>query len=130
MNIAVIGARDPSFALGWDVANFVAQLPEGVTIVSGGAFGIDAIAETVWRWELQGSFRRICPEYAKYPYKIAPLKRNEAIAQACDELHAWPSPHSRGTWHCAKYAASIGKPVFIHQEDGTFHPFPLNSRTL
>lgn len=118
MNVAIVGARDPSETSIWLVANFVATLPLGTLVVSGGAHGIDKIAELLWRYDWEQPFVRYCPDYLKYSHKVAPLMRNELIANACDELHAWPSETSRGTWHVAKFAAKLGKPSFIHEENG------------
>lgn len=47
------------------------------------------------------------------------LERNKAIARASDIVIALPTPDSKGTWHCAKFAKSIGKSVYVIRPDGT-----------
>ncbi len=119
MRVAIIGTRNPSPALEWSVVAFVYNLPADTLVVSGGAHGVDRVAELVWRYDLGRDFIRYCPDYQRYPHKTAPLERNKLIAADCEELHAWPNKDSRGTWHCANFAKGLGVPVFIHAEDGT-----------
>ncbi len=54
------------------------------------------------------------PDYDKYGPVRAPLARNLLIVDYCDELHAWPAPWSRGTWHSVNEARKAEKPTHIH----------------
>ena len=87
-------------------------VPEGVTlIITGGAVGIDAIAE-------QYADRRkisklvLRPRYDLYG-RGAPLKRNEEMVEICDmALVIWDGK-SRGAGYTIKYAKRMGKMVKV-----------------
>ena len=68
------------------------------TVVSGGAFGIDSIAEEFARKE-RLSRTIITPDYDAFRgrEKLAPLSRNGLIVAACDLMHAWPKRSRGGT---------------------------------
>lgn len=79
------------------------------SIISGGASGVDTIAE---EWALRYGFSaQICrPKKQERQFL---LKRNLQIAAACTHLLAIPSKGSRGTWHTAKHTSKLGKPVSV-----------------
>lgn len=140
MMLAVVGSRD-----GADldhVCAFVAALPAGTRLVSGGAKGVDQAAEQTWL--AQGgrvlSFRptRLDPEnygiqvwelggdnpktyiYNAYPtavdYRGACFLRNILIAETCDRLVAfYKRGKSRGTMFTQGWAHDMGRPVFEYQ---------------
>ncbi len=109
MKLAIIGSRSIT---NFDLAPFI---PEGTTaIVSGGARGVDSIAEAyAKRNKLE--FIVFKPEYDKYPGKIAPLKRNDQIVEACDMLIAIWDGESKGTMYTVNKAKMLGKPVKVIQ---------------
>lgn len=84
---------------------------EDVVIVSGGARGIDKMAERYAR-EKGYKLEVFYPNYDLYGRK-APLIRNEKIAERCDLLIAFPDDKSRGTWHCVRKATEFGKVVVV-----------------
>lgn len=127
MKIAIVGCRPPKLAestpanmalfqrLYNDAHQFAMSLPNGTTIVSGGAKGIDhAGASAVPKRWMHLHLIEHHPDYNTYGSKDAPLERNHLIVRDCDELHAWPAPWSRGTWHVINAAKKAGKRVVIH----------------
>ena len=80
-------------------------------IITGGAGGIDALAEEI------ADKRRISklilrPKYDLYG-RSAPLKRNEMMVEICDlALIIWDG-HSKGTEYTIKYAEKIGKKIIL-----------------
>ncbi len=87
-------------------------IPEGTDhIISGGADGIDSIAEEYAdRHRLSKTILR--PRYDLYK-KAAPLKRNdEMVAMADCILIVWDGS-SKGTMHTIKYAESMGKDIKV-----------------
>lgn len=72
-----------------------------VLLISGGAKGIDTEAERVAE-EMGIDILVIRPDYKSHPPKIAPLERNEVIAELSDILIAIPAPESRGTRYTIK----------------------------
>jgi len=107
--LVVTGSRD------WTdracVEEALRRLPVG-RLAHGGARGLDAIAAemaTELGWEV-----------VAYPAdwsrgKRAGSERNVRMvdAERPDIVLAFPLPQSRGTWHCARYAHSLGVPVFV-----------------
>jgi len=69
-----------------------------VILISGGAKGIDTVAEEVAE-KMEIDILVIRPDYRNYPPKIAPLKRNKVIAELSDVLIAIPALDSKGTYH-------------------------------
>ena len=80
-------------------------------IVSGGAGGIDMLAE---RYAKENSllFKRFEPEYYKYG-KSAPLMRNMQIIEYANYMLAFWDGKSRGTAQVIKICCEIDKPVEI-----------------
>ena len=92
------------------------HIPDGIDlIISGGAGGIDEIAEK-YADEHRISKLILRPNYKLYR-KAAPLKRNELMVSICDEvLLVWDGA-SRGTAYTAKVAQKMGKIVKIVRVD-------------
>lgn len=86
----------------------------GVELVSGGADGVDTIAHVEWRMFALGGAWIFKPDYATHG-KSAPLVRNQKIVDMATEIHAWPAPWSRGTWHTVRLAREAGKPCTVHE---------------
>lgn len=106
MKVAVVGSRDIT---NLDLAAF---LPDGITvIVSGGARGIDTLAE---RYAKRRGIKTLIfrPDYETHG-KSAPLIRNREIVDAADCVYAFWDGKSRGTMHAVNYAKKTGKPVEI-----------------
>ena len=81
------------------------------TIISGGASGIDSLAEKYA--DLHRISKYILrPRYNLYG-RAAPLKRNEQMVDMADAVLVIWDGHSRGTQYTIKYAESVGKPINI-----------------
>ncbi|MBP3308016.1 MAG: hypothetical protein J6L90_01100 [Clostridia bacterium] len=80
-------------------------------IISGGASGIDTLAELYAdRRKLSKLILR--PKYNRYG-RLAPLKRNEQMVELCDvALIIWDG-YSRGTKYTLDYAKKAGKRVIL-----------------
>jgi len=105
MRVAIVGSRDLSV----DIEKYI---PENTTeIVSGGARGIDTLAE---RWADQHNIPKVIlkPDYDKYG-RSAPIRRNETIVSAADLVVAVWDGKSRGTKFTIDYAKKCGIPVEI-----------------
>ena len=110
MKLAIIGSRS---LIQFDLSEYV---PDGVTeIVSGGARGIDKIAR---EYALKNGIKlsEFIPDYKHYG-RVAPLKRNEEIANYADEVLAFWDGKSRGTEFTINLFKKLGKNsrVFIIQ---------------
>lgn len=99
--------------------------PYSVTIVHGGAAGLDKMAAEEARlreWQVE----EVRPDYDKYPPKVAPTMRNQAMVDLgawaclaflmpCDKLACRRSkrPHwTHGTSDCMTRAKKAGIPVW------------------
>ena len=83
--------------------------PEATFIVTGGANGVDNLAE---RYADKKRLSKLIlrPEYSVYG-KGAPLKRNEKMVDICDiALIVWDGV-SKGTKHTIDYAQKAGKNI-------------------
>ena len=88
------------------------HIPKGTdTIISGGASGIDSLAEKYA--DLHRISKYILrPRYDLYG-RAAPLKRNEQMVDMADAVLVIFDGHSRGTQYTIKYAESVGKPITV-----------------
>jgi predicted Rossmann fold nucleotide-binding protein DprA/Smf involved in DNA uptake len=117
MRLAVVGSRTIV-----DFALVVAAIEEsGFTdislIVSGGAKGVDSLAEQYAK--AKGIECRIFkPDWDKYG-KRAGFVRNALIVNEADALVAVWDGKSKGTMHSVALANERGIPVFIAQQLGT-----------
>ena len=115
MRIAIVGSRD------WQdkqaVIDYVNALPDGDTVISGGARGVDTFAE-------EAVYRHGGLEFEKYPAlwdwlgKSAGYIRNQDIVNAASKIVAFHDGKSSGTAHTIKLARKAGKPVEVHYPDG------------
>lgn len=118
MRVAFVGSRDyPRLDL---VRNAVRGLPEGSTVVSGGARGVDSVAAEAA--EVYGHSTMIFPaawrtKNGKFD-KGAGYKRNKDIVRAADKIVAFYDGQSKGTAHTIKLALAAKKPLVIIGPDG------------
>jgi|AGTN01.2.fsa_nt_gi Protein of unknown function (DUF2493). len=106
MRIAIIG----SGSLTCDIGKYIPA--ETTEIVSGGARGVDRLAER-WADERRIPKLIIKPDYARYG-KAAPLWRNFLIVDLADSVVAVWDGQSLGTMATIRYARKTGKPVQVH----------------
>lgn len=107
MKVAVVGSRN--------ITNISIKdyLPASISlIISGGAKGIDALAEN---YADSQQIKKLIfhPEYKKYG-KSAPLVRNRLIVENADLIIALWDGKSRGTKHTIDYAVALGKKVSVY----------------
>ena len=105
MRVAIVGSRN----LMVDIAKYI---PANTTeIVSGGARGVDTLAE---RWADQNNIPKVIfkPDYKRHG-RASPIKRNVLIVEAADLVVAIWDGESRGTKFTIDYAKQVGKPVQI-----------------
>lgn len=108
MKIAVVGSRSIKNA---DISQYIPK--EATEIITGGAVGIDKLAEREAR--LRGIPLTVFkPDYETHG-KSAPIVRNKLIAKECDMLIAFWDGSSRGTVFTWRYADKLGKPVKIYK---------------
>ena len=106
IKLLVVGSRNiKSFDLDGHIP------PDTELIISGGANGIDSIAEK-YADEHKISKLIIRPRYEIYG-KAAPIKRNEAMVDLSDAVLVIWDGRSRGTRHTADYAKKKSKPITI-----------------
>lgn len=106
MKLMVAGSRSIS---DFDLAPYI---PEEVTlIISGGARGIDRLAEEYA--DAHGLSKLILrPQYNRYG-KAAPLRRNVQALEAADRVLVIWDGASRGTAYTIKQAEARGKPIAV-----------------
>ena len=106
MKVTIVGSRGVHV----NVADYV---PEGTTeIITGGARGIDTLAEQYAR--LEGIPLRIFYPDTKALGKMAYFVRNDQIVDASDVVVAIWDGKSRGTQYTIRRAMKLDKPVKIH----------------
>ena len=106
MKLLVVGSRSIS---DFDLSPYI---PDSVsTIISGGANGVDALAEEYAdRHRLSKYIIR--PRYDLYG-RAAPLKRNEEMINMADGVLVIWDGKSKGTQYTMKYAQKTNKPVTV-----------------
>ena len=94
----------------WTYQNYIPN--ETTEIISGGAKGIDTLAE---KYADENNIPKLIikPEYAKYG-KSAPLRRNKTIVENSDILVAIWDGSSNGTKFAIDYAKKIGKTLELY----------------
>jgi predicted Rossmann fold nucleotide-binding protein DprA/Smf involved in DNA uptake len=109
MKVAIVGSRDyPSL---WEVWLYVASLPAGTVVVSGGARGVDTQAE--YAAKECGMGVEIYPaEWGKYG-RSAGMMRNQTIVDAADRVVAFWDGKSSGTASTIALARRARKDVEI-----------------
>ncbi len=87
--------------------------PDTDTVISGGARGIDALAEQYADLHHLSKYI-IRPHYTLYG-RAAPLKRNEQMVNMADAVLVIWDGHSKGAQYTIKYAKKAGKPLSVVQ---------------
>lgn len=87
--------------------------PDTDTVISGGARGIDALAEQYADLHHLSKYI-IRPHYMLYG-RAAPLKRNEQMVNMADAVLVIWDGHSKGAQYTIKYAKKAGKPLSVVQ---------------
>jgi hypothetical protein len=112
MKIAIVGSRNyPDLDA---VRAFVRNLPPGTTIVSGGARGVDKVAELAAVRRPDLCTKIILADWDAYG-KSAGYRRNVEIVNAADEVVAFWDGTSRGTAHTISIARNANKLVRIYR---------------
>ena len=107
MKVAIIGSRNLTNV---EISKYIPENTAG--IISGGARGIDTLAEA---WADKNGISKIIikPEYEKFK-RGAPLKRNEKIVELADVIIALWDGKSRGTKFTIDYAKKLKKEVKVY----------------
>ena len=107
--IAIVGSRDyPNLAA---VADFVRRLPKDTCVVSGGARGVDKVAEEHAR--ACGLQVKVFPAKWAVEGRAAGFNRNIEIVKASDIVMAFWDGKSKGTAHTIRLAKQLGKELYI-----------------
>lgn len=82
-------------------------------IVSGGANGVDTLAE---KWARQHGIEVLIykPQYEVYGGKYAPIQRDKDLVAASDIVIAFWDGKSKGTKFTIDYARELGVPTVVH----------------
>lgn len=106
MNLLIAGSRSIK---NFDIEKHIP--PETTLIMTGGADGIDRLAES-YADKKRLSKLVLRPQYQLYG-RGAPLKRNEKLVELCDvALIIWDGV-SKGTKYTIDYASKLGKNVIL-----------------
>ena len=111
MKILIVGSRG---IRNYDISELVP--PETELIISGGAEGVDSIAEE-YADKHKISKLILRPRYERYG-KAAPLKRNELMVDIADEVIVLWDGMSRGTKYTLEYAKKNNKPIKVIPLEG------------
>ncbi|MGN0181889.1 MAG: hypothetical protein ACI4DP_05700 [Candidatus Ornithomonoglobus sp.] len=106
MKLLILGSRSIT---DMDLSIYI---PQGVDlIISGGAKGVDALAE---RYAEKHRINKliIYPKYEKYG-KAAPIKRNKEMIDLADHILAFWDGTSKGTKSSIDYAIKKGKKIDV-----------------
>lgn len=106
MKLLIAGSRS---IMDFDLSPYIPKDTE--LIISGGAGGIDTLAEQ-YADKMKLSKIIMRPQYELYK-RGAPLKRNEQMVDICDSVLVVWDGISSGTKHTIDYAKKKGKPIEI-----------------
>ena len=108
MKLLIVGSRSIT---DFDLSPYVSADVD--TIISGGAGGVDTLAEQYADTHRLSKYI-IRPQYNRY-HRAAPLKRNEQMVNMADEILIVWDGQSKGTQHTIKYAKKTNKKLTIIQ---------------
>jgi predicted Rossmann fold nucleotide-binding protein DprA/Smf involved in DNA uptake len=118
-SVAIVGSRD------WPepdaVRDYVNSLSIDDTVISGGARGVDTIAE-IAAIERGLAFVKYPPRYDLYG-KSATFIRNKEIVVHADRVVAFHFQHSKGTALTIQLARDLKKPVLVFDKGGELDGF-------
>ena len=113
MYIGIVGSRKRNSNKDYQLVKqhillFKREFP--ITLVSGGAKGIDSIAKKIAN-ELNIPIIEFLPNKSEYTYKGNGIyfERNKQIAETSDYLLAYPINNSGGTMNTVKFFIKLGK---------------------
>ena len=106
MKLLIVGSRSID---NFDLSPYIQSDVD--TIISGGASGIDTLAEQ-YADKFRISKYIIRPRYDLYG-RAAPIKRNEQMVDMADAVLVIWDGISKGTKYTIKYAEKINKPIEI-----------------
>jgi fibrillarin-like rRNA methylase len=99
----------------YSAANVGVSVGPTITIISGGAKGVDRLAKE-YANEMGYFFLEHAPQTDRYPsFNDAARARNRQIANDCDVLIAFPSATSVGTWDTVTRAKALNKPIYTYE---------------
>jgi hypothetical protein len=114
--VAIVGSRGWPEGQSHRVTEYVLNLPAGTVVVSGGAKGVDSMAERVA--ERCGlDVHTIPADWLKHGRAAGPICNSEIVA-ACDRVVAFWDGESRGTADTIRKAKRAGKPVAVYRPYG------------
>lgn len=110
LKIAIVGSRD--YANLPQIRHYVQSLPRGTIIVSGGARGVDSVAEAA---AVECGLQTLIfyPDWDKHG-RSAGFIRNNDIIKSSDIVVAFWDGVSRGTLSSINLAKKYGKPLVIY----------------
>lgn len=106
MKLLIAGSRSIT---DFDISLYIPSDTE--LIISGGANGVDTIAEQ-FADKKKISKLILRPRYDLYR-RAAPLKRNDEMVELCDRVLIFWDGVSKGTKHTIDYAHKLGKPIEV-----------------
>lgn len=108
MKVAIVGSRGIGNI---DISKYIPR--EATLIISGGAKGIDTLAE---EYADKNSIKKLIikPDYKRFR-KAAPIIRNSEIIKNADLVIAIWDGVSRGTKSVIKECEEIGKKILVHR---------------
>jgi len=112
MRVAIVGSR--GYSRSDKVREYVLALPSDTVVVSGGAAGVDSVAEITAR-KAGLKVDIYLPNWATLG-RSAGFQRNVTIVENCDRVVAFWDGYSKGTSHTINLAHMAGKEVTIIRE--------------
>ena len=109
MKLAIVGSRD--YKHEGRIRLFVRNLPADTHIITGGARGVDTIAEEEARY-MGMAVTVHMPDWANFEKQAGPI-RNAKIIEECDQLVAFWDGKSRGTMNSIGLCKRAGKKFSI-----------------
>ncbi len=108
MKLLIVGSRSIT---DFDLSPYITADVD--TVISGGAGGIDSLAEQYADLHRLSKYI-LRPRYDLYG-RAAPLKRNKQLVDMADAVLVIWDGHSKGTQHTIKYTKKINKPITLVQ---------------
>ena len=106
MKLLIVGSRSVTE---FDLSQYISSDVD--TIISGGAGGVDTIAEQYADAHRLSKYI-LRPRYDLYG-RAAPIKRNEKMVDMADAVLVIWDGHSKGTQHTLKYTKKTDKPITL-----------------